>query len=74
MWSLPIFNKFYWCVIADLHSYMFDARTPTIMGATTLSIMGLFATLSVNDTQHNNMSAVRLSVVTLSVAFHLFLC
>jgi uncharacterized membrane protein YjgN (DUF898 family) len=37
----------------------------TTLAITTLSIMGLFATLSLNDTQHNN-TAIMLSVVMLS--------
>ncbi len=36
---------------------------------TTLIILGLFATLSINDTQQNN-TAIMLSVVTLSVVLY----
>jgi hypothetical protein len=42
-------------------------------GIMTLSIMGLFVTLDINNTQQGN-AAITLSVVMLSVAFNLLLC
>jgi hypothetical protein len=43
----------------------------TTFSMTTLSVQGLFVTLSINNTQHiNNVS----SPIMLSVAFHLTLC
>jgi hypothetical protein len=44
-----------------------------LAGAATLSIMGLFATFSINDIRHNN-TAIMQNVVMLSVAFKLLLC
>jgi hypothetical protein len=43
------------------------------LNITNLSIIGLFATLSTNDPQHNN-TAIMLSVARLTVAFNLLLC
>jgi hypothetical protein len=43
----------------------------TKFGITTLSRMGLFATLSINDTQYNS---IMLSEVMLWVMFNLLLC
>jgi hypothetical protein len=49
-----------------------------IFRITTLSVMGVFATLCINDTLindiHHNNTAIMLSVVMLSVALHLLLC
>jgi hypothetical protein len=48
-----------------------------IFRITTLSIKGLFVTLTINDIQHNNTpvsSAIMLSIVILSVAIYLMLC
>jgi len=39
----------------------------------TLSRKGLFAVLSVNDTQNNSISAIMLSVIMLNVIFYLLL-
>jgi hypothetical protein len=41
----------------------------TIFSMTTLSIMGLFVTLDIKDTQYNN-TVIMLIVVMLSVAFN----
>jgi len=40
---------------------------------TTLSIMGLFATLFINDIQHNAFSVILLSAVMLSVITLMFM-
>jgi len=45
-----------------------ETLTELYKGATTLSIMGLLATLSMNDIQHNITTAM------LSVVFRLLLC
>jgi hypothetical protein len=47
-------------------------------GATTFSVKGLFATLSmmtfcINETQYNSTRAIMLSVIMLDVAFYLLL-
>ncbi len=42
----------------------------TVVSITAISIKGLFATFSINETQHNT-TAIMLNVVMLSVAFHL---
>jgi hypothetical protein len=40
----------------------------------TFSIIGLFATLSINDIQNNVFGVIMLSVVMMSVAISLMLC
>ncbi len=48
-------------------------RGATTLSITTLSIMGLLATLSTNNTQHNN-TAILLSIFMMCVLFNLLLC
>jgi hypothetical protein len=43
----------------------------TKLNITTLSIMGLFATLCINDIQHNAFSVILLSAVMMSVVITL---
>jgi hypothetical protein len=44
-----------------------------LLSVITLGVNGLFATLSLNDTQYNN-TAIMLSVIRLSFTFNLMLC
>jgi hypothetical protein len=46
------------------------------LGTMTFSIRGFYVTVSINDTQYNNimLSVTMLSVTMLSVAFYLLLC
>jgi hypothetical protein len=46
----------------------------TTLSIKTLSKMGLSATMSINDIQHNVFWVIMLSVVMLSVAITLMLC
>jgi hypothetical protein len=45
----------------------------TTISITTLNIKGLYVTISISDTQHNNI-VIMLGVVMLSVAFYLLPC
>jgi hypothetical protein len=46
----------------------------TTFSLTTLSRKGLFVTLSVNDTRHNTLHGIMLSVIMLSVTIYVLLC
>ena len=80
------FEKIYFSVMLNekRRRYM-DATTLSLatlrikkFSITTLSVMGVFATLCINDTLindiHHNNTAIMLNVTITSVAFYLFLC
>jgi hypothetical protein len=60
-------------VQASTTTHSITKHSLTIIRITSLSIKGLFATFSINDTQHIN-TVIKLRLIMLSVVFNLLLC